>query len=163
MAALIGWFTNWLAIWMLFYPIHYKGINLVRRPEIPLALLGWQGILPCKAKKITIELVEIATTQLLNLREAFGRLDPRRIASLLEPEVAALTESVVVDILPSSLAPYPRATFLGLPAESKEMIAHLNRNFLVGLYRDVHNNIDQLLSGKILRGRVNARGSQFAR
>ena len=145
-AALIGWFTNWLAVQMLFYPIQYRGINLVRRPEVPLGFLGWQGVVPCKTRKMTTVMVEMVTTQLLNVKEVFGRLDPRRVASLLEPEVAALTESLVADILPSSVAAYPRAAFLGLPAKSKEMIAHLNRKFLIGFTRDMQNNIDQLLS-----------------
>mgnify|MGYP007000240031 len=40
-AALIGWSTNWLAIKMTFYPLEFIG-----KPP----LLGWQGIIPSKAR-----------------------------------------------------------------------------------------------------------------
>jgi hypothetical protein len=41
-AAVVGWFTNWLAVQMIFYPVQFRGIPLYRRPEVPLGLLGWQ-------------------------------------------------------------------------------------------------------------------------
>jgi len=41
-AAVVGWFTNWLAVQMLFYPIQYRGLPLLRWPEQPLGLIGWQ-------------------------------------------------------------------------------------------------------------------------
>ena len=47
-AALVGWFTNWLAVQMIFYPITYKGVPLYRKDEVPLGMFGWQGIVPCK-------------------------------------------------------------------------------------------------------------------
>ena len=43
-AAIVGWFTNWLAVQMIFYPIHFRGIPLYIREEVPLGFLGWQGI-----------------------------------------------------------------------------------------------------------------------
>lgn len=43
-AAVVGWFTNWLAVQMIFYPIKFRGIPIWIREEIPLGLLGWQGI-----------------------------------------------------------------------------------------------------------------------
>mmetsp|Transcript_3696 Transcript_3696/g.7438 ORF Transcript_3696/g.7438 Transcript_3696/m.7438 type:complete len:152 (+) Transcript_3696:158-613(+) len=43
-AAFVGWFTNYLAVQMIFYPIQFRGIPLWRREEIPLGLIGWQGI-----------------------------------------------------------------------------------------------------------------------
>jgi hypothetical protein len=41
-AALVGWFTNYLAVQMIFYPIQFWGIPIWRRPEVPLGFLGWQ-------------------------------------------------------------------------------------------------------------------------
>jgi hypothetical protein len=58
-AALVGWFTNWLAVQMIFYPIQFAGIPIYRRPEIPLGLLGWQGIIPCKTKPMTEVMVNM--------------------------------------------------------------------------------------------------------
>jgi hypothetical protein len=52
-AAVVGWFTNWLAVQMIFYPIQFRGIPLKRWEEVPLGLFGWQGIVPCKTRPMT--------------------------------------------------------------------------------------------------------------
>jgi hypothetical protein len=49
-AALVGWLTNYLAVQMIFYPIQYWGIPLWRRPEVPLGIIGWQGIIPAVSR-----------------------------------------------------------------------------------------------------------------
>ncbi len=43
-AAFVGWFTNYLAVQMIFYPIQFRGIPIWRKKDIPLGLIGWQGI-----------------------------------------------------------------------------------------------------------------------
>ena len=58
-AALVGWFTNWLAVQIIFYPIEFRGIPLYRVPEIPLGFLGWQGIIPCKTRPMTEAVVDM--------------------------------------------------------------------------------------------------------
>lgn len=58
-AAFVGWFTNWLAVQMIFYPIEFRGIPLYRRREVPLGLLGWQGIIPCKTRPMTQVMVHM--------------------------------------------------------------------------------------------------------
>ena len=54
-AALIGWTTNWLAIKMTFYPLEFVG-----KPP----LLGWQGIIPSKARKMAAISVDLLTQRL---------------------------------------------------------------------------------------------------
>ena len=41
-AAAAGWGTNWLAIKMTFYPLHYVG-------WYPF---GWQGVAPARTRKV---------------------------------------------------------------------------------------------------------------
>jgi len=43
-AALVGWFTNWLAVEMIFFPLSWWGIPILRWPGNPFGLLGWQVI-----------------------------------------------------------------------------------------------------------------------
>jgi hypothetical protein len=102
-AAIVGWFTNWLAVQMIFYPIQYRGIPLMRRPEVPLGLIGWQGIVPCKTRTMSEAMVEMVTTQLLSVKQVFHRLDPGQVADLLAPEVPKIAEGIVQDILPANL------------------------------------------------------------
>ena len=47
-AGLVGWFTNWLAVKMIFLPIQWRGIPIWKKEDEPLGLIGWQGIIPAK-------------------------------------------------------------------------------------------------------------------
>ena len=72
-AAFVGWFTNWVGVQMLFYPLQWRGVPspfpfLRRRPCSALGdlppfgpLLGWQGIVPAKAPRMARDLVEVTT------------------------------------------------------------------------------------------------------
>jgi hypothetical protein len=42
-AGFVGWFTNYLAVQMIFYPIKWRGIPIYKVEGEPLGLLGWQG------------------------------------------------------------------------------------------------------------------------
>jgi len=87
-AAFVGYGTNWVGVKMIFYPINFWGIKVKQWEETPLGLFGWQGIVPCKVKKMSSRLVDIVTTKLLSLNEAFAKLEPDRLVDLLEPLVA---------------------------------------------------------------------------
>lgn len=95
-AALVGWFTNWLAVQMLFYPINYWGINIWRRPEVPLGLIGWQGIVPCKTIPMTTAIVDMVTSQLISVSEVFYRLNPIHVANILSPEIPKIMNDIVM-------------------------------------------------------------------
>eukprot|EP00931_Biecheleriopsis_adriatica_P087220 TRINITY_DN61721_c0_g1_i1.p1 TRINITY_DN61721_c0_g1~~TRINITY_DN61721_c0_g1_i1.p1 ORF type:complete len:561 (+),score=93.22 TRINITY_DN61721_c0_g1_i1:105-1787(+) len=91
-AAIVGYGTNWVGVKMIFYPINFWGVDIKRWPQQPLGFIGWQGIVPCKVAKMSRRLVDIITTKLLSLKEAFSRLDPVELADLLEPSVARAIE-----------------------------------------------------------------------
>lgn len=79
---------------MLFYPIEYFGIEGKRWPNTPYGLFGWQGVVPTKTEIMAQRLVNIVTEKLLSLEEAFERLDPKELSSLLLP---AMEESIRKD------------------------------------------------------------------
>jgi uncharacterized membrane protein YheB (UPF0754 family) len=76
----VGWVTNWLALKMTFYPIHFWGIP---------PFLGWQGIIPRKAHKMASKSVDIITGRLMNIQEVFGRIDPVRAEKEFLPSLEA--------------------------------------------------------------------------
>eukprot|EP00581_Thalassiosira_minuscula_P008212 CAMPEP_0183709194 /NCGR_PEP_ID=MMETSP0737-20130205/5284_1 /TAXON_ID=385413 /ORGANISM="Thalassiosira miniscula, Strain CCMP1093" /LENGTH=608 /DNA_ID=CAMNT_0025937221 /DNA_START=142 /DNA_END=1968 /DNA_ORIENTATION=+ len=149
-AAFVGWFTNYLAVQMIFYPIQYKGLSLWRKQEVPLGLIGWQGIVPCKTKTMSQTMVHMVTTQLLNVEKVFRRLDPNVVADTLAPEVPKLMESIGSDFVPSSFAnqfqKLSRALFFTLPGRAISSIACTNRRFLHGLTTSMQDNICSLLN-----------------
>ncbi len=145
-AAIVGWFTNYLAVQMIFYPIDYWGIPLWRKPEIPLGFIGWQGIVPCKTKTMSIALCEMVTTQLLTVSEAFNRLDARKMAQLLSPRVPQLGMEIIEDLFPKSLSSWPVALWDGLPDGQRSILRFINVRFLTRMIRDMQLNIDNIFS-----------------
>ena len=108
-AGFVGWFTNWLAVKMIFYPIGFLGVPLAQAVEghvygypilNPLGAFGWQGIVPAKAAQMAMTMVEMVTTKLVDVQETFLRLDPRKMAELLAPEVPEMANNVARDMAP---------------------------------------------------------------
>mmetsp|Transcript_20928 Transcript_20928/g.43651 ORF Transcript_20928/g.43651 Transcript_20928/m.43651 type:complete len:597 (-) Transcript_20928:360-2150(-) len=147
-AAFVGWFTNYLAVQMIFYPIEFRGIPLWHKEEIPLGLIGWQGIVPCKTKYMSQTMVNMVTTQLLNIEQVFRRLDPNVVADTLAPEVPKLLESVGSEFVPnlSQFQRLSRAMFFSLPGRTISSVAKTNRRFLHGIAVSMQDNICSLLN-----------------
>ena len=145
-AAGVGWLTNWLAVQMIFYPIEYRGLSLYRWPESPLGVLGWQGIVPCKTRKMSATMVTMVTQQLLSVPEAFARLEPEKVANLLAPEIPGLVNEILSDVLPRWMTSLPTALYRGLDSASHRVVQYFTRQFLVDLTRGLQANIDQVLS-----------------
>lgn len=72
----VGWVTNWLALKMTFYPIHFIGFP---------PYLGWQGIIPRKAHKMASKSVDVITERLLNIKEVFLKVDPKKAETVFLP------------------------------------------------------------------------------
>ncbi len=73
-AAVIGWLTNWLAVWMTFNPLRFVGMP---------PLLGWQGILPAKSEKMARIVSQRALEKLGSLHEYMDRIDQEEIGRLI--------------------------------------------------------------------------------
>lgn len=142
-AALVGWITNWMAVQMIFYPIQFRGISLYRIPEVPLGLLGWQGIVPCKTRTMSAAMVDMVTTQLLSVKEVFGQLSPRKCANLLAPRVPMVVQDVLESLpFPGVVASVPGAVYEGLTPVQQSILKVYNRDFLRNLVVDLQRNIE---------------------
>eukprot|EP00467_Chlorarachnion_reptans_P026011 CAMPEP_0114522670 /NCGR_PEP_ID=MMETSP0109-20121206/20865_1 /TAXON_ID=29199 /ORGANISM="Chlorarachnion reptans, Strain CCCM449" /LENGTH=381 /DNA_ID=CAMNT_0001703901 /DNA_START=519 /DNA_END=1664 /DNA_ORIENTATION=- len=86
-AGCVGYITNWLAVQMIFYPINWRGIPLKIWEDNPFGILGWQGIVPAKAGKMSERMVEMLTSTLISVPEVFARLNPTKISDCLLPLV----------------------------------------------------------------------------
>ena len=146
-AAVVGWFTNWLAVQMIFYPIHYKGLPLIVKPEVPLGFLGWQGIIPCKTVTMTTTMVDMVTTQLLHIPSVFARLDPSQVAKRLAPEIPKLTQEVIQDMVPVSwLASLPTAVARGWDTATRQVLQSYNVRFCRDLTQAIQANAESLFN-----------------
>jgi len=86
-AGVIGYVTNWIAVRMTFLPLEFVGIP---------PYLGWQGIIPLKARKMASISVESVLSKIGSLREIAEQMDPERIAehivATIDPMVPAMVD-----------------------------------------------------------------------
>ena len=89
-AAVIGWVTNRIAVWMTFNPLEFRG-----HPPY----LGWQGIIPRNSNKIAQKTVDLVTSRLVPADEVLARVDPARLAAALEPVYGRLSFEIVDEVI----------------------------------------------------------------
>ncbi|KAG5181878.1 hypothetical protein JKP88DRAFT_199724, partial [Tribonema minus] len=141
-AAFVGWFTNKLAVDMIFYPLQWRGIPLHVIEGQPFGLIGWQGIVPAKAAVMAARMTDMVTTQLVNVQEVFMRLKPQEIAALLAPEIGPMAKDVAGKPCASHLcftAPHSAV----LAADQVGRLIELRQRFLVRLVKDLQKNVDR--------------------
>ncbi len=88
-SALIGWYTNRIALKMTFYPLEFWGIGKI----------GWQGIIPSKAGVMAGKAVDLLTAKLITIEERFEMIDPGRIAAEMEAPLSRLTVQIIEDVM----------------------------------------------------------------
>jgi uncharacterized membrane protein YheB (UPF0754 family) len=96
-AAVVGWFTNLLALKMTFYPLEFLGV------ELPIKMIGidikphigWQGIIPSKAEKMAGKAVDLITSKLIDVKAQFAHIDPKVVAREMEPVLDRLTRTII--------------------------------------------------------------------
>mmetsp|Transcript_33934 Transcript_33934/g.49788 ORF Transcript_33934/g.49788 Transcript_33934/m.49788 type:complete len:410 (+) Transcript_33934:145-1374(+) len=145
-AAFVGWFTNFLAVKMIFYPIQYRGLNLYRFNDNPFGLFGWQGIIPTKTKKMSEAMVKMVTEQLLSVEEVFARLDPEEIARLLSPEMPKLAYSVALENFPELAPQISPSAISKLPRFAYNRLKKFSSEFLISFTIDLQKSITRILN-----------------
>ncbi|NQZ09806.1 MAG: DUF445 domain-containing protein [Algicola sp.] len=135
-SAVVGWFTNFLAVKMMFYPIKFVGI----RP-----IFGWQGIIPAKARQMAEIEVELVLGRLLNIREIAGRLDADKITHLIERRLNQVLKRIVNDVMQESA---PKLWAM-LPVQGKNALYKRIEmdipNVVKKMVHDFQNNIDEIV------------------
>ncbi|VEU43590.1 unnamed protein product [Pseudo-nitzschia multistriata] len=109
----VGYFTNVLALQMTFAPLEFVGIPLVRFPEQPFGLFGWQGIIPAKARKMATISFDLMTTRLLDLQEIFNQIDPVKFAEAMDEAILLMLDNVISEVametMPNTWGNIPQA------------------------------------------------------
>lgn len=96
--AFVTWAHVWMALEMLFYPIKFWGIRVAKMP-FGLAGLGWQGIVPAKAGKISGVIVDQTLSKLGSLDEFFRAMEPEEMADFITDTVDKNLESLIDEIM----------------------------------------------------------------
>jgi uncharacterized membrane protein YheB (UPF0754 family) len=89
-SALVGWFTNVVAIKMMFHPVEFVGIP---------PYLGWQGVIPANAVRLAKISNALITEKLLSLRQLFERtFNADAFAGKLGAVIDDVTEQVIDEV-----------------------------------------------------------------
>lgn len=160
-AALVGWLTNWIAVQMIFYPIHFLGLPVKQAVlgsiygcEVlsPLGW-GWQGIVPAKAAQMALNMVTMVTEKLVDVQAVFRRLQPDAVADILSLELPGLATTIAGEAGVASWAvslAEARIRAGALPQELAGVALRLQHTFLAGLTRALQDQVHAVLDLKEL-------------
>jgi len=143
-AGFVGWFTNYLAVQMIFYPLRWRGIPIYKVEGEPLGLFGWQGIVPAKTLKMSEAMVNTTINELLTMEEIIQRLDPDTVATILQPKSGRIIKPFVDELFADkNKALYNFASDYTADADGwvQKKVAH---KFLRDLTIDVQKNIGDI-------------------
>ena len=138
-AAFVGWSTNWVAIELTFKPLEFVGI----RP-----FLGWQGIIPSKARKMAVIFVDKTMYRLGTLEEVFHNMDPEKIAGhvmqVVEPRLDRYTDEIMFYSHPAVWERTPQPIKQKIYARVREEMPQLIDN----LMQEVAGRVEELIDFK---------------
>lgn len=141
-AALIGYVTKLLAVWMMFNPVEFRGLRYKGR-KTPL---GWQGMIPSRAGKMAGIAYDTLTDGILDMQELIGRIDPADLVREMRGPIDETIEELVEELMTQ----YQPGLWQTLPAAGRRMLikrvqTQAPKVFLElsqELTRDVHSVID---------------------
>lgn len=96
--AFVTWVHVGMALSMLFYPITFWGIRIKNMPW-GLKGLGWQGIVPAKAGKISGVIVDQTLSKLGSLEEFLKAMEPEEMAEFITQVVDKNLEHLIDEIM----------------------------------------------------------------
>ncbi len=163
-AGVIGYVTNWVAVKMLFYPVHFIGFRipgltllnsyLPRRirqiPGVMQGGIGWQGIIPSRAAKMGSIAVDKGIAKLGSPAEFYRKLEPDKIAA----QIVESSGEEILDMAELVIEREHPRLWADLPPQVRSRVrerlrAHLPQ--IVGeITDDIGHNIDHLLDVKLM-------------
>lgn len=134
-AAAAGWGTNWLAIKMTFYPLHYVG-------KFPF---GWRGVVPSRIPKFATGMVDTTIGRIGGLPAMVDAVDMDEVKSyFLDTATPMIAEAVH-----SLMRDQRRVMWENLPAPTKKLVYQVvemeMREGMDSLTDDIHDNFERLL------------------
>jgi uncharacterized membrane protein YheB (UPF0754 family) len=134
-AAFIGWFTNWIAIKMLFHP------------KQPKRILGitFQGIFPKRQAQFAEKLGQIVANDLVNIKEIVSGLNNEDAVYEIKPMIEVHIDHFLNEKLPQKMPII--SMFI-----SKQLIAEMKSTLMdeiIEMYPQIANQMMSSLEKKI--------------
>lgn len=140
LAAAVGWFTNWLAIQMSFYPVQFVGVGKI----------GWQGVIPRKSEKMAHICIDRTMRHFGDLNAVYQKLEPQRIVeqviSQVTPRLDEYIDEVMYEIQPVLWDNLPQFLRRRVYQWAREQLPSRVGN----LVDDFGDDLDELIDLKVL-------------
>ncbi len=91
--AFVTWAHVWMALRMVFFPIHFWGFHVGSIP------VGWQGIVPRKAGRISGIITDNTLSKLGSLQEFLDAMDPKYMAHIIGQQVGHELEYLIDEVM----------------------------------------------------------------
>lgn len=91
--AFVTWAHVWMALKMVFHPLTFWGFHLGPLP------VGWQGIVPRKAGRISGIITDNTLSKLGSLREFLDAMDPEDMARIIGEQVGFELEHLIDEMM----------------------------------------------------------------
>lgn len=141
--AVVTWGHVWMALKMLFFPIHFWGIPI---KGIAWGGIGWQGIVPRKAGKISGIIVEQSLSKLGSLDEFFRAMRPEEVAEYISQTMSDNLENLIDEIMnersEALWSSLPFAVKRRIYAYAHEQIPDVMKHLVMDLTDNVENLVD---------------------
>jgi uncharacterized membrane protein YheB (UPF0754 family) len=160
----IGYVTNWTGIWMLFYPVRFRGWRLPGLASVAALLprkiqqipgvmqggIGWQGIIPSRAAKMGSIAVDKGIAKLGSPSEFYQRLDPEAIAEHIlatsSEDIREVVERILEREHPNLWRDMPPQVRAGVHQRIQDQLPRIVKD----MTDDIGLNIDHLMDVKLM-------------
>lgn len=158
-AGIIGWGTNILALKMTFYPYNFIGIRWKGKK-----IIGWQGIVPSKARVLASRSVDMITTKLIDVGEQFSKINPKIVAKEMEPRMLDLTRNIFEEALATEVPMWKllsekqkdiifKKAVKEIPKVTEEIMSEV-REHITEIFNLKKMAVEQLVQNKPLMNRI---------
>ncbi|MGP4714421.1 MULTISPECIES: hypothetical protein [unclassified Psychrobacter] len=144
--AFVTWVHVWMALKMLFYPIKFRGIRIPNFPFFGLPGIGWQGIVPRKAGKISGVIVDQTLSKLGSLDEFFQAMEPEQMAVFItdtvDQHLEALIDEIMLEHSPALWGNLPYALKRRIYVQAHKELPEIMQSLVTDLTYHVEDLVD---------------------
>ncbi|MDX1960685.1 MAG: DUF445 family protein [Leptospiraceae bacterium] len=133
--AFVGWLTNWVAVEMIFRPLEFIGFWKI----------GWKGIIPNHALKMSGMITDILTKKLMTPKELYSRIDPKvmseEVKDLIDAKSGEIVQEIILGQNPQLWNILPDVVKKNIQEQVKNEIP----NQIIEIYKNYGNDLDSVL------------------
>lgn len=138
-ASVVTWLHVWMALKMVFYPIAFWGVHVAGLP------VGWQGIVPRKAGKISGILVDQSISKIGSLDDFFREMKPDEMAEFISETLMENVEEFIDEVMSERNSTLWENLPLGIKRRIYQHVRKQIPNIMENLVTELTFNVENLV------------------